>query len=667
MNAMRHTLNRLNSVLWRTLRPSGKASPAVVADLAVPVPLAANVIRLSDLAAPNREKYTVFFAPEAGVVPHYITHCVVAKTLEDRGHRTLIVRCFDVYPRCIVMDGEVLPLDLTAEQRRDVCSRCRQHADTMTNSYGLNVIDLPELIDDDIRNKVAALTADLPDDISSFEIDGIRLGRLCGAQAAVTFKTTDFTGATPDVRRLLIKYLRGSLLSYFAMQRLLQTGSVGRVVHFNEYGMVLAAALAARKVGTPTTFMSMPSIRGVDPQGVVFLSEPLAIVSFRNRLKDWAEWRNLCLPPPVMQEMVEDALFRMVGNSVMIYSPTRSGATDGVFNRLKLSADRNLLVAFTSSLDEVAANAQYLSALNFDSFSDIQPFTDQIEWLTALIDNVEKSLDLQLVVRVHPREGANRRENIVSEHLGQLRSHFDRPFSNVRFVWPGDDISSYDLMELADVGLSGWSSTALEMARLGVPTVLAFDTHTPTPIGDVVQWARDPDKYFEVINQQLQRLPSLDQIRFGFRWTYLRTLGSSFDLGDVIPKTNSGVPEFRPPAAGNDIESVLIGGRTAIEVNHDRIVSAQGETAESAERHALLRELRRAVWQMCTGATAPKDYRLCYREGAASELPQGCDAMVSCDGGFIEFRTSDRMIRRRSKMVQRLALLAANELGDNGA
>src|ERR1700726_2384015 len=98
----------------------------------------------------------------------------------------------------------------------------------------------------------------------------------------------------------------------------------------------------------------------------------------------------------------------------MVYSPARSGATDSVFRRLGLSAERKLLVAFTSSLDEIAANAQYLSALRFESFSDVQPFADQIEWLRALIDKVEKSPDLQLVVRVHPREGANRRESTIS-------------------------------------------------------------------------------------------------------------------------------------------------------------------------------------------------------------------------------------------------------------
>lgn len=620
-----------------------------------------HIVGLDELKAPGGDKFVVFFAPDAGVVPHYIAHCVVAKTLEDRGHRALIVRCLNVYPRCVVMDGEVLPLDLTAEQRTDVCGRCHGHANEMTGAYGLKVVDLWELIDDETRQRVDALIENLPEDLSSVEIDGVRLGQICGAEAAVTFKTTDFTGATPEVRRLLVWYLKGALLSYFAMQKLISTGKVSRVLHFNEYIILFAAALAARKAGIPTTFMSMASIRGVDRRRIVFISDPLAILSYRNRLKEWGQWRALCLPPETVNDLADDCLFRISGNSIMVYSPSRTGSTDEVFSRLGLSSERKLLVAFTSSLDEVAANKQYLEALSYEGFSERQPFSDQIEWLEALIGYVEASENLQLVVRVHPREGANRREKIVSDHFAKLQEKFRRPFQHVRFVWPGDDISSYDLMELADVGLSAWSSTALEMARFGVPSVIAFDRHTPLPVGDVVQWAETPDGYFQLIAAMLRQRPSLNVIRFAFRWTHLHILGCSVDLGDVIPDAHCGVlPPFKSTAAGATIEAILIDGKPALEINRERLQAWQGLSAESDEREALLLQLRRAVWLMCTGLNRVGDYRLCYREEATENVPEDFDAVLSRVGNFIEFRTRHQVIRRRSRMVQRLAMLAAN-------
>jgi hypothetical protein len=613
--------------------------------------------------APGDEKYVVFFAPEAGVVPHYIAHCVVAKTLEERGHRALIVRCLDVYPRCIVMEAETMPMQMTAEQRTDVCTMCRHYADRMTESYGLTVIDLPDLIDGEIRRKVEALTATLPEDLSTFEVEGVRLGKICGAEAAVTLKTTDFTGATPEVRPLLVQYLQGALLSYFVMQRLADTGKIARVVHFNEYAILIAAALAAAKRGIATTDMTMASRRGGDRRRFVFFSHPLAILSYRYRLKQWPHWRTLALPPDVVRDVTDDCLFRISGNSAMVYSPVRTGSTDEVFSQLSLSSGRRILVAFTSSLDEIAANSQYLSALGAEPFPERQPFRDQIEWLRALIERVEASADLQLIVRIHPREGANRRESIVSTHLAKLRATFDRPYKHVRFVWASDAISSYDLMELADVGLSAWSSTALEMARFGVPAVLAFDRHTPMPIGDVVRWTDTPDRYFQLLGEVLQAPPSLDLIRFAYRWTHLFILGCAFDVGDVVPDPACAtLPPFKSPAVGASIEDVLVHGKAADEINRERLLAAQGPDADELEREALLAQLRRVIWFMCTGRDCSSDYRLCYRDKPARHLPPDCDVVLSRDRDYVELRTRDTTVRRRSRLVQRLGLLAAQRV-----
>jgi hypothetical protein len=218
-------------------------------------------------------------------------------------------------------------------------------------------------------------------------------------------------------------------------------------------------------------------------------------------------------------------------------------------------------------------------------------------------------------------------------------------------------------MELADVGLTGWSSTALEMTRFGVPSAIAFDTHTPFPIGDVMRWAETSEGYFRLLDELLRAPASLDRIRLAFRWTWLRTLGCSFDLGDVIPDATCGaLPPFTPPAAGPDIEDVLINGGLAVDINYRRLAAAQHAQSAQREEDALLRQLRRAVWLMCTGEDRSSDYDLCYRESPLAFVPEGYDAVLASDGGFVELRTQDRLIRRRSRMVQRLARLAASRV-----
>jgi hypothetical protein len=620
-----------------------------------------NVMSLSDLASSNQDKFVVFFAPEAGVVPHFITTCVVAKTLEELGQKTLIVRCFNVYPRCVVMDGELLPHDLDAAQRKSVCERCSANSRRMTGAYELNVVDLQELLNDEIRDRARALAANVPEDISTFEFEGIRFGKICGAEAAVNFKTTDLTGATPSVRRLLVWYLEGALLSYFAMQELLKTGKVSRVVHLNEYAILLSAALAASEVGIPTTNMTLASIRGIDRRRIVFMKEPLAIVSYRNRLAEWNSWCDLVLPKAAIVEIGDDCLYRMMSSSAFVYSPLRTGSIDELYSALQLDADRKLLVAFTSSLDELGANDQYLVALGFEQYPTKQPFRDQIDWLEALIERVESSSDLQLVVRIHPREGANKREKLVSGHLGILTERFSsRPYKHVRFVWPRDQISSYDLMELADVGLSAWSSTALEMARLGVPVLAAFDLHTPFPTGDVVSWASTVEGYFRCLRESLATAPSLVPISFAYRWYSLRTVGCALDFSDIILDAEAGeLPDYVLPSVGREIVDVLVHGKDTLEITREKLLAAQGERQREEERAALLGQLRRCIWFLCFGEDQLTDYRLFYAASADIDAPAGYDAVLKDDGRFVELKTSDRIVRRRSRMVGRLAALAA--------
>jgi hypothetical protein len=618
--------------------------------------------RIDDIAGDPRP-LIVFFAPEAGVVPHFMAHCLIAKSLQERGHRVLIVGCAGVFQRCIVMDGRGLPLDAGQSERRRACYDCGSASLRMTTAYGLDVIDIKEFVSARVLKEIDRSLVNLPADLTDFRIDGHRFGDICGAEAAVTFKSSDLKGETPSVRALLVQYLKNMMISYRAMQQMAKRLPIARLVYFSEYAMLMGAVLAARSAGIPTLNMTMASVSGVDRRRIVLMPELLAIESYRRRLDRWPLWRDLALPAEVVAEIGSDCIYRISSNSSMVYSPVRVGNTDKIFEQLGLSSDRQVLVAFTSSLDEISANNQLLKALDLDAFGEKQPFRDQIEWLEALIAFVERSGDLQLVIRIHPREGANRREKVVSQHLQLLRERFSRRYENVRVIWPEDPVSSYDLMEIADIGLSGWSSTALELARFGTPVVIAFNWHTPFPVGDVVTWDETPDRYFARIDEALARSPSFDLIRFSYRWSHSRSLGCMIDLGDVVPDSDfHGLPPYRTPRAAPIIEDVVGRGVNVLDVNEERLRSNQGPAASRLEDHALRTQLRRCIWFLCFGEDTARDYRLYCSDSAIEAPPAGYDASITCDDGIVELRTASRRVRRRSKIAARMALLAAQNL-----
>jgi hypothetical protein len=93
---------------------------------------------------------------------------------------------------------------------------------------------------------------------------------------------------------------------------------------------------------------------------------------------------------------------------------------------------------------------------------------------------------------------------------------------HVRAVPPGSDIRTYDLIELADVGLVYTTTVGLEMAMRGIPVIVAGETHYRGK-----GFTYDPDDrhdYLDTLDQLLADPESLrlgaDQVELAWRYAY---------------------------------------------------------------------------------------------------------------------------------------------------
>ena len=98
-------------------------------------------------------------------------------------------------------------------------------------------------------------------------------------------------------------------------------------------------------------------------------------------------------------------------------------------------------------------------------------------WLAEAVSFFADRPDDTLIIRIHPAEvklpGKQTREpmlEVLQREIGALPA-------NVTVVEPTDTQSSYPLMEASDVGLVYTSTTGLELALRGIPTVVAGQTH----------------------------------------------------------------------------------------------------------------------------------------------------------------------------------------------
>jgi hypothetical protein len=139
------------------------------------------------------------------------------------------------------------------------------------------------------------------------------------------------------------------------------------------------------------------------------------------------------------------------------------------------------------------------------------------EWITKTVQYFAKRTDVQLVIRVHPGEKlvpqAKSMGTVVKEALPELPSH-------IHVIGALDKINTYDLIEIADVGLAYTTTVGLETAMNGRPVISCGQTHYRGRgiTLDPNSW----DEYYATLEKVLGDIPAhqLNEKQTEFAWNY---------------------------------------------------------------------------------------------------------------------------------------------------
>jgi len=621
----------------------------------------------------NKDDLILFCAPEAGVGPHFLVHCIVARTLQDLGYNVLFTHCYKTFERCPVMDMYVMPYDADDALRTNICNRCTNTSSAMLAAYGLKRIQLDSFLSPDVVIRYYEATAELPRDLRDFEFDSIKFGMAAALDFVLVTKKSNFGELDEKNYAIWLQYIKSSVLNYLLFNEICQHNRVGRILHFNDYSLLLGSRFAAQKNNVPTLTLTLAQLKCIDRQRYIIIPDILRAVVLK-QFREWGRnWRDLALDNSQVSEMTDDIIIRLQATGSHIFSPKKSSDSD-LYSQLGLNRDKKVIVAYTSSIDEYMSSKMTLQAFSHP-FPEVSPFgtelnSIQINWLTELTQFVESHHDVQLVVRVHPREGVNKRDSVVSEHLVRLKSHFGKPFKNCQFVWPEDQVSSYDLGEIADVVLTAWSTMGVEMARLGVP-VLAVMFGIATISGeDFIECAETPEEYFRKLEILLERSvrPNLEVMLHAMRFSRMFAVGIALNLDDVIPSPSfDGIAPYHLPREAEAIRQVVVEGRHILDVNLKRLQSVQHPLRHQSESAEMKRQLRRLIHFLFTGEAVTEDYELVLSEtgsgshqGTVQAIPLPVNTRLLIDDGFlVHYLSHDRKISKRSIMAHRLAKLCA--------
>jgi capsule polysaccharide export protein KpsC/LpsZ len=146
-----------------------------------------------------------------------------------------------------------------------------------------------------------------------------------------------------------------------------------------------------------------------------------------------------------------------------------------------------------------------------------QVFSDSMtEWLERTIRYFAGRSDVQFVVRIHPGEMITKGQSVadvVRRVLPELPEH-------IHLIPADGQVNTYDIVEIADLGLVYTTTVGMEMAISGVPAIVIGRTHYRGK-----GFTLDPDSwdaYFELLERVLAspECYRLSHTQVEFAWNY---------------------------------------------------------------------------------------------------------------------------------------------------
>ncbi len=223
----------------------------------------------------------------------------------------------------------------------------------------------------------------------------------------------------------------------------------------------------------------------------------------------WEARKNLPLDDEAFEKMRNMLSARqradLWGNFTRRWQGTEKVGSEKIRSELRLD-DRPIVFLATNVLGDSLT-------LGRQTFSK-----NMAEWIERTVQYFAERKDAQLIIRVHPGETLTHGQSmvdVVTRLMPMLPSH-------IHLIKPTDKVNSYDLVDIATVGLVYTTTMGLEMPMAGVPVIVSGQTHYRGR-----GFTMDPESwvsYYRMIGSILDNPASAvlteDQVKLAWQYAY---------------------------------------------------------------------------------------------------------------------------------------------------
>ncbi len=215
--------------------------------------------------------------------------------------------------------------------------------------------------------------------------------------------------------------------------------------------------------------------------------------------------KKLTQPERALIEELESARMggKVFGKSVRKWQDVETKGGEQLRKELGLDKKRPVVLLATNVLGDSLTLGRNIFARSM------------ADWIEKTVQFFANQPKVQLVIRIHPGERLTHGPSMADVVKSALAPQVPE---NIHLIGPLEKVNTYDLMEIASLGLVYTTTTGLEMAMNGIPVIACGETHyrKHSFTLDPVSW----DEYYALIEKALKSKKSLTKAQIETTWEY---------------------------------------------------------------------------------------------------------------------------------------------------
>jgi hypothetical protein len=544
----------------------------------------------------NSKNPVILFIPEAGIYPFMRGLAVLGDAVVKQGGNVFVTHDTGQMLRSPIMAMHKTSINVTPKERDRITSSTEKCVKSVIKNYKFSTIELCDFTNNQLMKEINSLGIGANNDLKKITFRGFPVGKIAEYDFILETKFPYSSKLNTFQKNLYLQYVRNTALSLAITDSICKYYKPSLILTFNEYAQCQAVKYSAKNNNVSYKSLTYPVHFNIDASKFSIWNSTYQNWRY-NHSQQWGKWSKYPIRKQDVFSCWEDCIFRMYNSGSHIFSRRKNNNLTNTIRKLKLNLNQKTIVAYTSSQDERATGEISMKIWN-EKNPIVEAFNDQIKWLLTLRDYASKRNDVQIIVRIHPREGSNNL-GIRSQYLLRLKKIFKKDSSNFKILWPNNSISSYDLLELADVCLIAWSNMGQEAARLGIP-VLSYSGNGHYPNDDFIQIATTKKEYIKKLDSILKMKFSWQQLTKAIRFYHWRTFIPALNLSDTVPRDyeNTNIWPVAPKSKVKAINEVLSGKRDLIKENINEWQKSLPKNAIDQEKKAMRRGIRYLIEKM---------------------------------------------------------------------